>query len=243
MNVMLIAGFWLDGSSWSRQVAALEAAGHTVFTPTLPGFTPGESSDVGLSDQIDAIIDLIDHQEGPVALVGHSGGAFVAWGAADARPDRIARVIFVDAVPPSNGMAINPDLPVENGTVPFPRDHGAFFDDSEFQGFSAGELAEFIAAAIPVPARVASDPIRLTNERRWEVPVTVLATSFPCDQITQLMESGHPMTAELMAIRQLEIIDLPTGHWPQLTEPEETSSALAEALEETGSIEAASFDF
>ena len=40
-------------------------------------------------------------------LVGHSGGGNVVWGAAEARAGRVARVIFVDTVPPPDGREIS----------------------------------------------------------------------------------------------------------------------------------------
>lgn len=229
MDVILIAGFWLDGSSWSAQAPALEAAGHRVHTPTLPGLGPDDGKDVGLPDQIDAIVRLIDSLEGPVVLVGHSGGGNVAWGAADARPDRVAHVVFVDAFPPPTGFVINDELPVIDGVIPFPRDRAEYFDDAEFADFTDEMLAEFEANAIPEPARVATDPLVLEDERRHRIPVTVLATAFPKDQVEQLIEAGHPMTTELDALAELTIIGLPTSHWPQLTKPEETARVLVEA--------------
>lgn len=229
MDVILIAGFWLDGSSWSAQVPALEAAGHRVHTPTLPGLAPGDSTDVGLPDQIDAIVDLINRIDGPVVLVGHSGGGNVAWGAADARPDRVAHVVFVDSFPPPAGHIINDELPVVDGVIPFPADRSAYFEEEEFADFTDEMLAAFEANAIPEPARVATDPLILEDERRHAIPVTVLATAFPKEQIEQLIEAGHPMTTELDALTELTIIGLPTSHWPQLTKPEQTAQVLVEA--------------
>ncbi|WP_111467132.1 alpha/beta fold hydrolase [Microbacterium suaedae] len=226
MDVILIAGFWLDGSSWAGQAPALEGAGHRVHAPTLPGYAPGDSSDVGLQDHVDAIVRLIDEAPGSVVLVGHSAGGAVAWGATDARPDRVARVIFVDAFPPPAGLAINEDLPAIDGLVPFPEDRAEHFADVEFQDFTDDQLADFIARAIPVPERVAKDPIVLTDEARWEVPVTIVATAFPVGQLENLIAADHPMTAEMQAVKEMSVIELPTSHWPQLTKPEELARIL-----------------
>ena len=40
----------------------------------------------------------------------------------------------------------------------------------------------------------------------------------------------HPSTAELARIHTAELVDLPTGHWPQFTRPAELGAALARAL-------------
>ena len=55
-----------------------------------------DRSSITLRDHMDAVIELVDSIEGPVALVGHSGGGAIAWAVADARPDRIGRLVYVD---------------------------------------------------------------------------------------------------------------------------------------------------
>lgn len=229
MDVILIAGFWLNGSSWAVQVPALEGAGHRVHAPTLPGLEAGDDPDVGLQDQIDAVVSLIDRIGRPVVLAGHSGGGNIAWGAADARPDRVAHVVFVDSFPPPHGFTINDELPVVDGRIPFPDDRARFFDDAEFADFAEDELEAFIAGAIPQPARVASEPIELRDERRWGIPITVMATAFPQSQMEQMIAAEHPMTAELNAVRELTVLGVPTSHWPQLTKPDVTAMILVEA--------------
>ena len=103
--IVLIPGFWLDGSSWDDVARPLREAGHTVYTPTLPGLeSKGASREaVGLRDHVDAVVALIDSIPDPVVLVGHSGGGAIAHGAVDARPDRIARVVYVDSGPLGDG--------------------------------------------------------------------------------------------------------------------------------------------
>src|SRR5690606_4486695 len=88
---------------------------------TMPGVgaPASESSAIGMADWVAAVVTEIDALEGPVALVGHSGGGNVVWGAADARPDRVARVVFVDTIAPPPGGMIS-EFDVVDGVVPFP---------------------------------------------------------------------------------------------------------------------------
>ena len=44
------------------------------------------------------------------------------------------------------------------------------------------------------------------------------------------MEEGHPYTAELAKIRSAELVDFPTGHWPQFTRPAELAEAIRAAV-------------
>lgn len=76
MDVILIAGFWLNASSWDGVVPALEAAGHRVHALTLPGLASidDDRTGVGLADHVAAVVKAIDDLDGSVVLVGHSGG-------------------------------------------------------------------------------------------------------------------------------------------------------------------------
>src|ERR1700744_6468647 len=102
MDIILIPGFWLDASSWDGIVPALERAGHRAHALTLPGMESRDAdrASITLRDHIDAVVRVIDAlgpDNGQVVLVGRSGGGAVAHGAADARPDRVARVVYVDS--------------------------------------------------------------------------------------------------------------------------------------------------
>jgi pimeloyl-ACP methyl ester carboxylesterase len=231
MDVILIPGFWLDASSWGQIPQVLERAGHHVRALTLPGLESGDTDrrSIRLRDHVDAVVAEIDDVDGSVALVGHSGGGAIAHAAADARPDRIARVVYVDAGPLGAGQSINDQLPVVDGEIPLP-------DWSEFGEEDLRDLDEnlrdaFRARAVPQPAAVATDPQVLTDERRYDVPATIIACGFSSDQLRGWIAEGHPYVAELAAMHDVEYVDLPTGHWPQFTRPEELGRAILAAID------------
>ena len=85
--------------------------------------------------------------------------------------------------------------------------------------------------AIPQPAGVATDRQVLTDERRYDVPATVIACAFSSDQLKEWIAQGQPFVAELAAIKDVEYIDLPTGHWPQFTKPAELGKAILAAVD------------
>lgn len=229
MDIILIPGLWLDGSSWDDVVSALQAAGHTPRPLTLPGMESktADRSDITLRDHIDAVVEQIDSVDGPVVLVGHSGGALVAHGAVDARPDRVARVVYVDAVPVGDGGLINDELPVVDGEIPLPA--WSEFEDEDLVDLTDDLRARFRERAIPSPVRVAEDPIRLSDERRYDVPITVIACEFPSSQIREWIEQSAPFVQELATIRDVAYVDLPTGHWPQFTKPNQLAEAISAA--------------
>jgi pimeloyl-ACP methyl ester carboxylesterase len=229
MDIILIPGFWLDGSSWDEVAPALELAGHRVHALTLPGMQSKDAdrSRITLRDHIDAVVGVIDSLEpagGPVVLAGHSGGGAVAHAAVDARPDRVARVVYVDSGPLADGGLINDELPVENGEVPLP--DWSLFDAEDLVDLDDDLRAAFRARAIPTPEHVASDRQRLSDERRYDVPVTVIACEFPSATLRKWIEEEHPYVRELAKIREVDFVDLPTGHWPQFTRPADLAQAI-----------------
>jgi pimeloyl-ACP methyl ester carboxylesterase len=231
MDIILIPGLWLDGSSWDEVTPALEQAGHGVRALTLPGL---ESKDadrraIRLRDHVDAVVAAIDQAEGPVVLVGHSGGGAIAHAAADARPDRVARVVYVDAGPLGNGGSINNELPVVDGEIPLP--DWSEFGEEDLRDLDDELREAFRARAIPSPEAVAYDPQVLSNDRRYDVPATIIACEFSSDQLKEWIAQGHPYVAELAAMRDVEYIDLPTGHWPQFTKPVELGQAILAAVD------------
>lgn len=229
MDIILIPGLWLNGSSWDEVVPALEQAGHRTHPLTLPGMESKDAdrSEITLRDHVNAVVEVVDSfdpADGKLVLVGHSGGGAIAHAAVDARPDRVARVVYVDSGPLGEGGVINDELPAENGEVPLP--DWSLFDDEDLVDLGPELRAAFRDRAIPSPARVPSDPQQLSDERRYDVPVTVIACEFSSAMIRDWMEQEHPAVRELAKIRDVDYIDLPTGHWPQFTRPGELGRAI-----------------
>ena len=233
VDLILIPGLWLDGSSWDAVVPLLQRAGHRTHALTLPGMASREADRGGITlrDHVDAVVEVIDGldpSDGQVVLVGHSGGGAIAHAAVDARPDRVARVVYVDAGPLGDGGVMNDELPVANGEIPLP--DWSVFDEEDLVDMDDELRAAFRARAVPAPARVATDAQRLGDERRYDVPVTVIACEFPSALLQEWIEQEHPYVQELARIRSVEFVDLPTGHWPQFTRPTELGQAIVTAL-------------
>lgn len=232
MDIILVPGFWLDASSWSQVTPVLTAAGHRVHPLTLPGLESVDAprGGIGLRDHVNAVVSAIDAIDGPVVLVGHSGGGPISHGAIDARPDRVTRAIYVDSGPLGDGDVINEELAADGDDVPLPEWND--FEEADLTDLTDELRAQFRARAIPEPRRVTSDPQHLSDERRYDVPITVIACEFPSSMLTQWIEAGHPYVAELSRVRHVEYADVPTGHWPQFTRPAELSAAILEAVRE-----------
>jgi pimeloyl-ACP methyl ester carboxylesterase len=227
MDILLIAGLWLDGSAWRDVAPELEALGHRPVPLTLPGQGDGTTS-ATLDDQVAAVVAAVDSSSGRPMVVGHSAACTLAWLAADARPDKVARTALIGGFPSADGEAYADFFPVSDGVMPFP-------GWDPFEGPDAADLGDDVrervaAAAIPVPQGVTKGVVRLTDERRFDVPVVLVCPEFSPDQAREWIAGGD--VPELAKVKHLELVDIDSGHWPMFTKPRELARLLAAAAEE-----------
>jgi pimeloyl-ACP methyl ester carboxylesterase len=228
MDIILVPGLWLAGTSWEAVVPALEAAGHRANPLTLPGLTPGaDRASITLADHVAAVVAAIDASVGPVVLVGHSAGCGICHAAVDARPDRVARAVYVGGFPTGDGGALADEFPAENGEVPLP-DWSAFGEED----LRDLDLDAFREQAIPSPEQVIRGPQRLSgDERRYDVPVTAVATEYTTAMLREWIAADMAPVREFTRIRDVEYVDLPTGHWPQFTRPDDLAKVILAAVD------------
>lgn len=106
---VLVHGGWHGTWCWKRVATRLRAKGHEVYTPTLSGHGDAahqRSASVNLSTHIADVINALTNEDlDGVVLVGHSYGGNVITGVADAEPERITRVVYLDGHVPENGQS------------------------------------------------------------------------------------------------------------------------------------------
>lgn len=224
MDILLIAGLWLDGSAWDDVVPSLRELGHRPVPLTLPGQGDGRQ-DATLADQVAAVLTAVDSAAGRALVVGHSAASTLAWLAADARPEKVAGVALIGGWPQSDGESYAGFLPVVDGVVPFPG--WAPFEGPDSDDLDEQARRSFAAAAIPVPEGVTSGVVRLTDDRRYRVPVVLVCPEFSPAQVRDWIAAGE--AAELATAERLELVDIDSGHWPMLTQPVELARILAAA--------------
>jgi pimeloyl-ACP methyl ester carboxylesterase len=104
---VLVHGAWHGGWCWRFVRPLLQRAGHDVYSPSLTGL--GERKhlarlDIDLDTHIGDIVSILEMEDlRDVVLVGHSYGGMVITGAADRAPERIKRLVYLDAFVPENG--------------------------------------------------------------------------------------------------------------------------------------------
>lgn len=230
MDIILVPGLWLDGHTWDAVTPTLEQAGHRARALTLPGMEgkDADRSGISLADHVGAVVAAIDEASGPVLLVGHSVGSGIAHAAVDARPDRVARAVYVGGFPGADGQPLLTGLPSNDGEVPMP-DWVEVGEEANIVDFDENLLARFYAAAIPVPESVITTPLTLSDERRYGVPVVAVCPEYTANDLRGWVESGEEAVSELARIREVQYVDLPGGHWPQITQPEQLARVILDA--------------
>lgn len=235
MDIILVPGLWLNASCWDAVVPALEEAGHRARALTLPGMESREASrgGIGLRDHVDAVVAAVDDAPGPVLLVGHSAGSGIGHAAVDARPDRVARAVYIGGFPTPDGSPLLAGLPpAENGEVAMP-DWVEVGEQANVRDLDEEQLARLYAEAVPVPVGVVTDPVELRDPRRYDVPVTAVCPEYSVDDLRGWMQAGEEPLAELAGIRDVDYVDLPGGHWPQLTQPDRVAAVILDAAART----------
>ncbi|MEO6145263.1 MAG: alpha/beta hydrolase [Dermatophilaceae bacterium] len=232
-SIVLVPGHWLGAWAWDAVAADLRDRGHHVSAITLPGLDPDDPhrATATLAQQAEALISAVDAAAtggSPVILVAHSGAGYPASVVLDRAPTAIARIVYVDSGPSADGSAIDTSIPPKLEEVPLPP-FEQLREQASLDGLSGNDLERFRTRAVPEPGSVIRETVRLKNDARRDVPSTIIACSYPTELIMQMAHQGHPMMAEVATLRDLELIDLPTGHWPMWSRPADLAAAISTA--------------
>jgi pimeloyl-ACP methyl ester carboxylesterase len=152
---LVVHGAWSGGWAWQKMRPRLQRRGHAIFTPTCTGL--GERAHLGGPDvdleahvrDIGAVLDAEGLRD--VILVGHSYGGMVATVVADRMPQRIARLVYLDAFVPENGQALRDLIPANA-----PR--------------AAGDEADWRAPPNPMPPDTSEEDLAWALPRRIGQP-------------------------------------------------------------------------
>lgn len=160
-NVVLVHGGFVDGSGWQGVYDALKADGHNVAIVQNPTLS--------LDGDVAAAKWVIDAQDGPVVLVGHSyGGAVITE--AGTHPN-VTALVYIAAFAPDKGESVNSliaGFPADGPQPPIlpPRDGFLFLDPGKFHASFAADVpagqAEFMADS-QVPWGLDATSTAITN--------------------------------------------------------------------------------
>jgi pimeloyl-ACP methyl ester carboxylesterase len=103
---LLVHGGWEGAWTWYKVIARLEQRGHDVTAVELPshGIDGTDPASVDMAAYVAAVTAALDADDEPAILVGHSLGGMVITAAAEARPDAVAKLVYLAAFLPESGQ-------------------------------------------------------------------------------------------------------------------------------------------
>lgn len=221
MDVVLVPGLWLDASTWSEVAMRLSAAGHRPHPLTLRGFSSRTADRQGmmLADHVAEIVDTVDRSDGPVVIVGHAEACGLVHAAVNRRPELIRRAIHVGGLPSADGTRVLSGFAVDPEGTP--------------TGTAGHRVLDPALAAlyrrVKENAAQAFDAVQhLTDNRRFDVPTTVVATEYRTEDVRRWMQAGIDPARELTRLTDLTLVDLPSGRWPQMERADELARLIVD---------------
>jgi pimeloyl-ACP methyl ester carboxylesterase len=235
---VLVGGFWLGAWAWRDVARRMNAAGHRACPLSLSGL--GErrmeaDSPIALETHVADVIDFIVRRNlRDVVLVGHSGAGAIIDIVAARLPEHVASLTFVDSGPVPEGQCIA-DFDTPRGrSEAIARSVGGFIPvpswpeigEANLAGLDEANRCFFRSLAAPQPLNVAIDPVRRGGVQRKGLPKRAILCTMRVKAVRTLIAEGHPWFAP-MAAPEWQFAELPTGHWPMLSEPDKLADALA----------------
>ncbi len=227
---VLVHGVWHGGWCWQRVADILRARGHRVLTPTQTGL--GERSHLLSRDiTMDVFVaDIVNHLRwedlNQVVLVGHSFGGAPITGAADAVPDRIASLIYLDGAVMENGETwfglLPPDIAADRQKAAEESSGGISLPIAPVESFGVTDPddAAFVAPRLtPHPVVTFSTPLTLNGPT---------GNGLPAHYITCTSPAYGPAVLGLQRVKAAgwPVSELATGHDAMVTAPLATADLL-----------------
>ena len=219
MNIVLVHGFWADGSSWSKVIPILEGAGHRVIAVQLPLHS--------MADDVATVKRAVDLVGGPTILVGHSYGGFVITNAAYNNPN-VTALVYIGALVPDEGQSPSDFFDVTKLLKGFLITDSAGFlyiNSTQFHDMFAQDVNSTeasIMAAVQKPAKQS-----ILAEKSGPPAWKQLPTWYEVSENDRMI----PPDAEPQFAKQINAttISLSSSHVPMVSHPKEIAGLILDA--------------
>jgi pimeloyl-ACP methyl ester carboxylesterase len=219
-NIVLVHGAWADGSSWAKVIPLLEAKGYHVTAVQNPLTT--------FAEDVAATKRIVDAQDGPVLLVGHSyGGAVITEAGND---PKVVGLVYVAAFAPDSGESAG-SLGKPYGPTPGVLELRPIADgflvltpkgvQEDFgPDLAPAERDLLLATQTPTQGAALGTPV---TTAAWHTKPSWFVVASNDRMIAPQQERD---TAKRM---HSETLVLPTSHVPMLSKPKEVAAFIADA--------------
>jgi pimeloyl-ACP methyl ester carboxylesterase len=237
---VFVSGGWHGGWCWKKVAVRLRALGHEVHTPSLTGLAERShlySDDVDLEVHIADVANLLQWEDlRDVVLVGHSYGGMVITGVADRTRERIAKVVYFDALWPVDGDTVDSLIGgagaegvLVNGATPESAPLlAAGKETATHMGLTDPDDIAWAAARLtPQPPATLRQPLRLTSPLDMHILVIECTDNAPTDAGTRRSVDRAYVAAKERS--NVTIVQLHAPHDAMLTHPDETTRILHDA--------------
>ena len=219
---VIIHGAW--GGSWAfKEIDSLMTAnGNLVYRPSLTG--QGErmhlaSTNVDLTTHINDVVNVILFENlKDIVLVGHSYGGMVITGVADRVPERIKKLIYLDAFLPNDGESVFTANPQGSSRTKSMEKDGMIVP-------SWVKADQPPPRDVPQSVKTFNQPIELKNPKAREITGVYILT---VDEGKKPQEDTFSIFAERAKQRKWKYIEMIADHNPQWSKPEELARILEE---------------
>jgi pimeloyl-ACP methyl ester carboxylesterase len=225
-NIILVHGAWADGSCWSGVIERLQAEGFQVRAPQFPLSS--------LADDVARLRQVLEFQDGPTIVVGHSYGGqiFPALG-----PDApsVVGIVYIAAFGLDEGESLGALL--SQGPVTPALAH-LFTDSRGFGWLSEDDFVNHFAADVdPQRARVlyaVQQP--LASSAFTDVMGVPAWKSLPTWYLVAQNDEALPPDAERQFAARMSAttVEVPSSHVAMVSHPEEVAQLIEKAAESVG---------
>jgi len=224
-NVILVHGAWADGSCWSGVIERLQADGYHVTAPQFPL--------TALADDVARLRHVLDLQDGPAIVAGHSYGGQIITALGTDAPN-VAGLVYIAAFGIDEGESLGALL--GQGPTPPALEH-LFTDPQGFIWLPEDDFVKHFASGVePARARVlhaVQQP--LAGSSFTDVMAAPAWKSRPSWYMVAAGDQAIPPDAERLFASRMgaTTVEVSAGHLAMVSHPDETArliTAAAEAL-------------
>ena len=226
-NFVLIHGAYQGPWIWKPVAEKLRSQGHAVYVPCLDGCAERSAAarpGITTESQADEIVEMLQLEDlSDVVLAGTSSGGMVMARVAELARDKVARVVFADALALFNGEKIR-DIVTSPATIEGDVSIGPDRNDLMTRSFKDMDpaLANWTADRMRLHPRACFyEPVKLDRfwDQKWDAVVIY------CPQAQNPGRPHQERCANKLGARWHEI---DTGHYPMVTTPDELARLIAE---------------